>query len=201
MFDTDGMDDLSEINNESLQGLVSDTPELLCWTDQESMDFSLNMKAIPQDQLVLPISDINIRSIDNIDSFTLNVTTAGQGGAVTTAVSFDKGATWYTRSLGEWAEIDLENLKIDGMIPATLTALSFEEWTELRGISDTIRFAYHLSLENMSDTLAVNDLISHMDMKGTWKKAIHGTHYDYEYPNNDLLLVTIYTDGDYKINY
>ncbi|RHW32010.1 discoidin domain-containing protein [Oceanobacillus profundus] len=39
MFDTHGMTDLSIIDNEAIQGLVSDTPELLCWTD-DSMTVS-----------------------------------------------------------------------------------------------------------------------------------------------------------------
>ena len=35
MLDTHGMTDLSIIDNEAIQGLASDTPELLCWTDEE----------------------------------------------------------------------------------------------------------------------------------------------------------------------
>lgn len=40
MFDTHGMTDLSVIKNEAIQQLVSDTPELLCWTDEEGPEAS-----------------------------------------------------------------------------------------------------------------------------------------------------------------
>jgi Concanavalin A-like lectin/glucanases superfamily len=36
MFDENGMSDLSVIDNEALEGLISDTPELLCWTDEDA---------------------------------------------------------------------------------------------------------------------------------------------------------------------
>ncbi|WP_338749760.1 discoidin domain-containing protein [Bacillus sp. FJAT-52991] len=200
MFDFYGMTDLSIITNESLRQLASENPELLCWIDEESAQRNLNVTAIPQDQLVLPTKDIDIRSVENIDSFTLNATQAGQG-AVKTAVSFDSGTTWYTRLDGAWVQLDLVNMKTEGMAPATLNALTSADWVDLRGASNTVRFAYHLSMEEVTDIVAVNDLISQMDMKGTWKKAVHGTDYDYEYPNNDQLTVTIYQSGDYKINY
>ncbi|MED4883925.1 hypothetical protein [Bacillus smithii] len=36
MFDSDGINDLSIIDNNAIQQLTSDTPELLCWTDEIS---------------------------------------------------------------------------------------------------------------------------------------------------------------------
>lgn len=34
-----------------------------------------------------------------------------------------------------------------------------------------------------------------------WKAAVHGFDYDYEYPREDRLLIYLYKDGNYKINY
>ncbi|MGM7634149.1 hypothetical protein [Bacillus sp. Hm123] len=196
-FESDGMD---AVPGWSALSQLTGEIEIVVWTDEETADRSLKINGIPHDQLVLPTKDIDIRSVENIDSFTLNVTQAGQG-AVKTVVSFDSGTTWYTRSSGSWIEIDLANIKTEGLTPAVLNAITSSEWAALRGTSNTVRFAYHLSMEEVTDVVEVNDLISQMDMKGTWKKAVHGTDYDYEYPNNDQLTVTIYQSGDYKINY
>ena len=35
----------------------------------------------------------------------------------------------------------------------------------------------------------------------TWKAAVHGFDYDYDYPREDKLRVYLYKDGNYKINY
>lgn len=181
---------------------LADQFEIYVQTELASSDDELSIKAIPKAVIVTPIKDISIRSVETIDSFTLNTNMNGQG-VVKVAVSFDKGNTWHTRKNNAWSEISLEvsTMQIDGMDPTTLNAITSTEWSQLRGASETIRFAYLLSKENESDILEVQDLVSQMDMKGTWKKAVHGSHYDYEYPNNDELLVTIFEGGDYKINY
>lgn len=181
---------------------LADQFEIYVQTELSSYDDELSIKAIPKAVIVTPTKDISIRSVETIDSFTLNANIDGQG-VVKVAVSFDRGNTWHTRKNNAWSEISLEvsTMQIDGMDPTTLNAITSTEWSQLRGASETIRFAYLLSKENESDILEVQDLVSQMDMKGTWKKAVHGSHYDYEYPNNDELLVTIFEGGDYKINY
>jgi hypothetical protein len=181
---------------------LADQFEIYVQTELSSSDDELLIEAIPKAVIVTPTKDISIRSVETIDSFTLNTNLGGQG-MVKVAVSFDKGNTWHTRKDNAWSEISLEvsTMQIDGMYSATLNAITSTEWSQLRGASETIRFAYLLSMENETDILEVQDLVSQMDMKGTWKKAVHGSHYDYEYPNNDELLVTIFEGGDYKINY
>lgn len=193
-----GMD---QIPSQSINYLP-DNFTLSVWTGEENANRKLKINAVPFNQLVTPKKDIDIRSVESIDSFTLNTNLGGQG-MVKVAVSFDKGNTWHTRKNNAWSEISLEvsTMQIDGMDPTTLNAITSTEWSQLRGASETIRFAYLLSMENETDILEVQDLVSQMDMKGTWKKAVHGSHYDYEYPNNDELLVTIFEGGDYKINY
>lgn len=181
---------------------LADRFEIYVQTELSYTEDELSIKAIPKAVIVTPTKDISIRSVETIDSFTLNINMNGQG-VVKIAVSFDKGNTWHTRKNNAWSEISLEvsTMQIDGMDPTTLNAITSTEWSQLRGASETIRFAYLLSMENETDILEVQDLVSQMDMKGTWKKAVHGSHYDYEYPNNDELLVTIFEGGDYKINY
>ncbi|ECP9029752.1 discoidin domain-containing protein [Campylobacter jejuni] len=66
MFDTDGMTDLSMINHEAIQGLVSGTPELLCWTDEVTASRTTNLTAIPHPQLLLPTGDIEVGELKSV---------------------------------------------------------------------------------------------------------------------------------------
>lgn len=149
-----GMD---QIPSESISSLP-DNFTVSIWTDEENASRKLKINAIPLNQLVTPKKDINIRSVESIDSFTLNTNIGGQG-IVKVVVSFDKGYSWYTRKNNVWSEISLdeESMLADGMLPATLNALTSADWSQLRGTSETIRFAYLLSMENITDTLEVQD--------------------------------------------
>lgn len=68
MFDTHGMTDLSLVTNEAIQGLVSASPELLCWTDEEgdTVSRTANLTAIPHPQLLLPIGDIEVGEVESV---------------------------------------------------------------------------------------------------------------------------------------
>ncbi|MBK3495308.1 discoidin domain-containing protein [Viridibacillus sp. YIM B01967] len=202
MFDVHGMDDLTSITNKSIQQLASNMLELLNWTDGENLLKKLIVDAIPHNQLVLPTKDINIRSIENIDSIILKTAVSGNA-LVKVIVSFDKGITWQAHNNVEWIKVNETTWDVlsSGMDPIQLEAVTYKQWAELRGNSNTIRFAYALSKEDTTDVGEIDSLITQMDMKGTWKKAVHDKDYSYEYPNNDELLVTIYANGDYKINY
>ena len=68
MFDQHGMTDLSIIDNNAIQQLTSDTPELLCWTDEEgdSVVRQTNITAVPLPQLLLPVGDIEVGEIESV---------------------------------------------------------------------------------------------------------------------------------------
>ncbi|MGE7624631.1 hypothetical protein ACQKMD_16715 [Viridibacillus sp. NPDC096237] len=201
-FQEEGMSDLSVIPKEAWKELLVDTTiQLVKYTEvEESQPIIVN--AIPNDQLVYPTKDINIRSIENIDSVKLTATALGNG-MVRIIVSFNSGATWYAHNGTEWIEVSpiVDEVITKGMTPKLLAGVTSVQWAKLRGTCDTMRFAYALSIKDTSDVAEIDALITQMDMKGTWKKAVHGKDYDYEYPNNDELLVTIFSNGDYKINY
>ncbi|MGE7624634.1 SPRY domain-containing protein [Viridibacillus sp. NPDC096237] len=183
---------LGEVNN---IGIVT-------WVSDENHSPIVNLSAIPHNQLVLPTKDINIRWIENIDYIKLTVNELNHG-RIRVITSFDGGLKWHTINGMKWIEVSpiVGEAIMHGMSAATLAAVTSTQWAELRGTSNTIRFAYALSIEDTTDVGEIDSLITQMDMKGTWKKAVHGKDYDYEYPNNDELQVIIYADGDYKINY
>ncbi|KOO49485.1 discoidin domain-containing protein [Viridibacillus arvi] len=181
---------------------LPDNFRISVWTDEKNARRTLKTNAIPLDQLVLPTKGINIRFIENIDFVKLTSKEVNKG-KVRVITSFDEGITWYAHNGMEWININpkTDEVILLGMSPETLANITSAQWTDIRGDSKTMRFAYAISMEDITDSAEIDALITQMDMKGTWKKAVHGTHYDYEYPNNDDLLVTIYADGDYKINY
>ncbi|MGE7931842.1 hypothetical protein [Viridibacillus arvi] len=197
-YQTHGMD---EVLPESIE-LLPNKITISTWTDEEQANRTLNVKAIPSEQLILPTKDISIRLIENIDFVRLTYSEVNKG-KVRVITSFDAGITWYAHNGIEWININpkTDEVILLGMSPETLANITSAQWTDIRGDSKTMRFAYAISMEDITDSAEIDALITQMDMKGTWKKAVHGTHYDYEYPNNDDLLVTIYADGDYKINY
>lgn len=68
MFDQHGMTDLSIIDNNAIQQLTSDTPELLCWTDETGTNVTrqTNITAVPLPQLLLPVEDIEVGEIESV---------------------------------------------------------------------------------------------------------------------------------------
>lgn len=92
MFEQHGMTDLSIIDNNAIQQLTSDTPELLCWTDEEgdSVIRQVNITAVPFPQLLLPVGDIEVGEIESV---VLNSTVSGNG-VVKVLVSGDSGVNW-----------------------------------------------------------------------------------------------------------
>ncbi|MGG0666437.1 hypothetical protein ABE042_20245 [Viridibacillus arvi] len=176
--------------------------KIATWLSDENYAPIVKVTAIPHNQIVFSTKDINIKSVENIDSITMTVDERGKGN-LRTIVSFDEGATWYTHYGSEWITVaeDADEAIANGMSEKQLSALTSEQWSKLRGQSNTLRFAYALSIEDTTDVAEIDALTTQMDMKGTWKKAVHDKEYSYEYPYNDELLVTIYADGDYKINY
>ncbi|MGG0666435.1 SPRY domain-containing protein [Viridibacillus arvi] len=183
---------LGEVNN---IGIVT-------WVSDENHVPIVKLSAIPHNQLVLPTKDINIRSIEHIDYIKLTVNEL-EHGRIRVITSFDGGLKWHTHNGMKWIEVSpiVEEAIMHGMSATTLAAVTSIQWAELRGNSNTMRFAYALSIEDTTDVAEIDALTTQMNMKGTWKKGVHGKDYSYEYPNNDELLVTIYADGDYKINY
>lgn len=203
-FLNNGMDSLDGITSAELAllGDIDGVITIEMYTDDAiATSKNLNLTAIPLDKLVIPTGDINISHVSNIDSFTLNATVAGNG-VIKTVISFDRGKTWYAwdAAASQWVQVPLTTADVreKGMTPDVLNSITSENWNNLRGTSDTVRFAYLLSMESSTDVAEIDSLFSQFDMIGSWK---HYKDADYEYRSNTLLQVKVYDNGDYKINY
>ncbi|WP_110955225.1 LamG domain-containing protein [Anaerosinus massiliensis] len=106
-------------------------------------------------------------------------------------------------STNSWEDIEnFDELKTVGISYDKMSSIQRDKWDELTvGNFKGIGFAFLLGEELYESTAAIDSLSMQVDMKGSWDKAIHGTDYIYGYPRNNLLRVTLKTDGDYKINY
>lgn len=103
-----------------------------------------------------------------------------------------------------WEDINIEDLdaiKNSGIRYDEISNITREKWDELTELQSGIGFAFLLDQNLVSSPCAIDSLSMQVDMKGSWDKAVHGTDYKYGYPKNNLLRVTLLTDGDYKINY
>ena len=203
MFNTDGMDTVS-LDDEAVKKLISNKPELLAWTDDTSKtSISVKSDMIPVGQLIQPTDDIDIGRIENFDNITVTANASGAG-IVKLIVSVDSGATWYSLIDGVWTIIDISDIskiKANGMNPISFNAVTKEQWAELRGSSEKMRFAYYLEIDNVTDVANTDELSMTVDMRGTWIAAVPVTEYHYYYLNNHSITINLLTDGDFKINY
>lgn len=149
----------------------------------------------------------NLLVIDKCLSETeLKENTGSNGTSVTYLVSktFSEHKDLVAKINQPWTTIDITNLpdvKTKGMTPTIMNALTNRDWQKLLSNSTTIRFGYYLEEENSSDNASTDTLTLQADISGYWKRAAHGTDYDYEYLSTTKARYSIYGDGTYKINY
>ncbi|MBC2580007.1 signal peptidase II [Clostridium sp. DJ247] len=158
---------------------------------ESGVDEVLNINAIPNDRLLIPVGDMNLSNVSNIDYFNLTAT-----GAIKVVCSVDSGNTWKTFKTDHWEDInlDLESVKINGIDISTFNAINNTYWNSLV-TANKIRFAYLLQ-----DLNSIDELKLQYDGQGYWVEAKE-TEYDVVYASNSLLKVKLYFSGDVKINY
>lgn len=107
-------------------------------------------------------------------------------------------------TLSSWEVVNSENLlevSTKGMTPSKLNSLENLDWENLLNGNNKLRFGYYISLNSSTDIARTDLLTMEASMGGTWKNAIHGSDYNYEYPASNILRVELLNDGSYKINY
>lgn len=117
-------------------------------------------------------------------------------------VSTNKGSTWNYITDEGWkmlSNLDKETVYNKGMKISEFNRVSSENWNELVGDSETIRFAYLINKQSVTSNDSIDDLGIKIDLYGEWKKSTK-ENYDYSY-NDGLLSVKLLSDGNYKINY
>lgn len=158
MFLTDGMDDLSIIDNNALQQLESDTPKLLMYIDDPNKTFaSVNLTAVPHGQLIFQDGDIDVST--GVESLSVNATVQNLS-ALKIIASPDQGVTWKTFNGAAWQTItpDAASVKANGMTPDVVNGLTKEQINDLLQGSNTLRFAYYLEQDQVTDVVNVDDI-------------------------------------------
>ena len=176
---------------------------IVCLTYSDSNSAVFNITGVPNDQLVVPTSLINISTFEGINSITIT-NSVSSGGSVNIVVTTDM-ETYYTYNFTDekWVAVNLNktDVKSSGLTLTSIGQITRDIWNELTSNTSTIGFAYLLSKNNESDNVDIDKLTLNVDMKGSWNHAIYGTDVTYGYPLNNELKVTLLTDGSYKINY
>ena len=165
------------------------------------------LTAVPKDQLITPSGLISLEDFDAINGVTMTASVNGNA-ALRFAVTTDRETYYvYDATEGEWTALSAAtaaNILEDGMTTSEIAAVTKEAWTALVGNfgdSAGIGFAYALSMTDTTETLLVDAVVLNVDMKGSWRAAIHGDEYAYDYPNNRSMRFSLYVSGNWKINY
>lgn len=172
--------------------------EIVDETPLEPPKLKINIK--PKSQIIKQKIDVNLSYIESINK--IDIITANSDGKLRIGFSFDSGNTWKSFSDNKFNTIQLENLSSQGNSKDEVSIIPSENWN-LENTNKTIRFAYYLESGEgeQPNNIGVDKIQVTADMLGSWKRAMHGKDYDYEYSSNTALIVNILTDGTYKINY
>lgn len=176
--------------------------KILCFSLDKNASVACNITAVPQPRIVLPKGLIPLSSFDGIDKINITANLSGAGELkilVTTDLKTYK--TWDGTAWQIVDHKDINTVYDRAMTIAQIAAINRTAWDALTQGKTGIGFSYLLTIESARDKCAVDKLEMQVDMKGSWDKALHGTDYNYGYPHNNVLRVTIKTSGDYKINY
>ena len=137
---------------------------------------------------------INLNSIECINSINIKATNTQKF-----AFSSDNGNTWKSFNNGLWYEIDASNylnLSNNGMTSDIINSLTKDQLHEITSGAKIISIAYTLHLTDSMDEYGMN-----VDMKGHWRINYQESVWTAEYANSNSLIMSIYANGDYKINY
>lgn len=136
---------------------LDDVFEVVTWTgNMEDEKKLLEIICLPEGQLVFQESDINA---DEVKQISLS-TNLSNDGIIRIIASADQGVTWKTFDGSEWKIIspEKEMVKIKGMTPDDLNSLTDKQIEDLLQGSPTIRFAYYLEQEELTDEANIDQI-------------------------------------------
>lgn len=162
------------------------------------------VKAVPNNKLFVPVSLFG-NSFSTVDSMYIdaNVDANSKIRFVFTKDLLD----YYTFGSSGFTKIssfDADTVLNEGISMSDVATISEMQWDTFFDADNGdkgIAIAFAMSITDITDVAYLDNLRVTADMRGEWRKAIHGTDYDYAYPNNKALKVELYADGNYKINY
>ena len=162
------------------------------------------IKAVPNNKLFVPVSLFGA-SFSTIDSMYIdaNVDANSNIRFVFTKDLLD----YYTFGSGGFTKVSAFNADtvlnegISMSDVATISEMQWDTFFDADNGDKGIAIAFAMSITDITDVAFLDNLRVTADMRGEWRKAVHGTDYDYAYPNNKVLKVELNADGNYKINY
>ena len=162
------------------------------------------VKAVPNNKLFVPASLFG-SSFSTIDSMSIvaNVDVNSNIRFVFTKNLLDYytfGSSGFTKVSAFDADTVL-NEGISMSDVATISEMQWDTFFDADNGDKGIAIAFAMSITDITDVAYLDNLRVTADMRGEWRKAVHGTDYDYAYPNNKVLKVELNADGNYKINY
>ena len=157
----------------------------------------LVVKGTPHDRLLIPKGDMNLSNVVNVDYFKMQ----GDGKNIKIIVSNDSGKTWYTFKNQKWIKINatVEDVDKNGISINTFNSINDIFWNELI-TNKKVRFAYLFKLDSTEDIEEIDKIELQYDGQGKWKQ-LKGNEFEVVYASNSLLEVSLFCNGDFKINY
>ena len=162
------------------------------------------VKAVPNNKLFVPVSLFG-GLFSTIDSMYINANVDANSNI---KFVFTKDLVdYYTFTSSGFAKISAFNADTvisEGMSMSDVASISEMQWDTFFNADNGdkgIAIAFAMSITDITDVAYLDNLKVTADMRGEWRKAVHGTDYDYAYPNNTILKIEINADGNYKINY
>ena len=179
-------------------GLIIGDVNILCSSPYPTKD--LTISGYINKQLVKCNFEMSTVQVDVFRSWNLN--NLHNSVIIKVAISVDHGLTYKMLASNIWTNIDINNRELfyaQGILLQDLNTIPNVKWKELGATNLRFAFIVHQTASFNNPVLTSIDLVA--DLLGSWRKAIHGTNYDYEYIAPDTCKITINTAGDYKINY
>lgn len=162
------------------------------------------VKAVPNNKLFVPVNLFGA-SFNTIDSMTVQaIVDSGTDIRFVLTKDLTNYYTFTSSGFSKISSFDADTVLNEGMTKGTLSGISDLQWGTFFNSDNGdkgIAIAFAMSMTGISDVAYLDNLRVTADMRGEWRKAIHGTDYDYAYPNNTRLKIEINADGNYKINY
>lgn len=202
-FTVNGFPRLFDLNENTIQLLESSNFDILLWSDKLGKQYQINTYAIPPHKLILQQNDLSIETVSKFNDIHVTSNISGSTAKLRLIVSVDEGTTWKAHTGSEWVTVDisdLENVKLNGMTPELFNNLNDSLWRQLIGTNTKLRFGYYFNIDELTDSIELDQLEMDINIKGYWK-PIDNNEAEYEFRSLTELRVYLKQDGNYKIHY
>lgn len=199
LFSTKGFDsiDLNVMNQ------INNTISIIQWTSDKTVASKKIVSYGTPKPRFISSSDLSLDTIQCINSMTITSNATG-GSKLNLVFSNDNGKSWKTFNGSDWVNVntlDIVDVKNNGIDASLISTIKKTQWDGLISVAKSIRIGYYLEPVSGSAVDNVDKIIFNIDMKGKWGMSMPGVDYRYDYATSNSLLVSIFSSGDFKINY